>query len=83
MATQVLQFNQAQQAVLNVINVLNGRTFLCRIANPAGRLTVVQKGGPENKKVDQKLGMIFCILSTTIRPTIIKVLLQSLLLASN
>ena len=57
--------------------------FLCRIANPAGRLTVVQKGGPENKKVDQKLGMIFCILSPTIRPTIIKVLLQSLLLASN
>ena len=53
------------------------------IANPAGRLTVVQKGGPENKKVDQKLGMIFCILSPTIRPTIIKVLLQSLLLASN
>ena len=28
--------------------------FLCRIANPAGRLTVVQKGGPENKKVDNR-----------------------------
>ena len=23
--------------------------FLCRIANPAGRLTVVQKGGPETR----------------------------------
>ena len=27
-----------------------------KIANPAGRLTVVQKGGPENKEVVQKGG---------------------------
>ena len=28
------------------------------IANPAGRLTVVQKGGPENKKVDHRKAVV-------------------------
>ena len=28
------------------------------IANPAGRLTVVQKGGPENKKVDNRKAVV-------------------------
>lgn len=29
-----------------------------KIANPAGRLTVVQKGGPENKKVDHRKAVV-------------------------
>ena len=56
MATQVLQFNQAQQAVLNVINALNGRTFFmpdCKSGRtPDGgpeRWSRKQEGGPETR----------------------------------
>ena len=44
--------------VKNLLTTYDLQSAASKIANPAGRLTVVQKGGPENKKVDHRKAVV-------------------------